>query len=87
MKLKTMDLELLLTFDHMWKILVWLLRPVFWFVNTLLSFESSICISSEYLINFIISIDIKIWMGNIPINNHFDFFFVVSGFESSYLIN
>jgi len=39
MKLKIVDLELLLTFDHMWKILVWLLRSVFWFVNVLLSLK------------------------------------------------
>jgi hypothetical protein len=48
MKLKTVDLELLLTFGHTCKILVRSLRYVFWFFNALLAFESSICISSEY---------------------------------------
>lgn len=57
MKLKNVDFELWLTFSHMWKILVWLLRSVYWFVNALLSFESSTCI----LAIFITSIDLKIW--------------------------
>jgi hypothetical protein len=44
MKSKTVDLKLLVTFGHMWKIVAWLLRFVFWFVAALMFSESTICI-------------------------------------------
>jgi len=43
MELKTVDLKLLATFDHVWKILAWLLRFVFLFVIALSFSERTVC--------------------------------------------
>lgn len=77
MNLKVVDLDLLLTFDHMWKILVWLLGLRFGFVNDLISSESSTCIYSVLLAILIVCPDLKIWVGNFPTNDHFDCTFKV----------
>jgi len=86
MKLKTVDLELLPTFSYLWKILVWLLLFVFWFVNALLSLESFICMSSEYLIIFITITGLKIWIRNAPMHNPFDCIIIIIIFLTNHLI-
>jgi hypothetical protein len=67
MNLKTVDLNLLLIFDHVWQIFVWLLGFEYWFVIVLVSFDSSI-----YLAILITCNDLKIWLENVPTHGPFD---------------
>jgi hypothetical protein len=77
MKSKTVDLKLLVTFGHMWKILAWLLRFVSWFVATLMFSESTICILRGILAILITCTSLKLWIGIVPIHVHFDWNFAI----------
>jgi hypothetical protein len=76
MNLKTVDLIILLTFDHVWQIFVWLLGFEYWVVAVLLSFGSSM-----YLTILITCNDLKIWLENVPTHGNFDCSFVILPFE------
>jgi hypothetical protein len=81
MKLKTVDLKLLVTFGHMGKILAWLLRFVFWYVTAVMFFESTICILRGVLAILITCTALKLWMGIVPIHDHFDCNFAILAVE------
>lgn len=72
MGLKSVRLELFLTIGHMWKKLVRFLGLRFWYVVIPLASEILICTVSIFLALLITSVDLKIWIVNIPNHGQYD---------------